>query len=102
MERIRPAKPRPKKYRAWLAPTIKNVCRQESRIRRLEEEAEKIRRRFAAAPELTALYVELNGSIPFYFTPRPPRAGKPRLVVDNKPVRRPFARKTYGGGPEAA
>jgi hypothetical protein len=83
MERYRPApKAAPKKYKAWHAPTIKNVCRQESRIEHLEQEAETIRQRFAAAPELMALYIEMNGAIPFYFMPRP-QPGKPRLVVDN-------------------
>jgi hypothetical protein len=117
MERYKPNKPTAKKYSAWHAPTIKNVCKLESRIERLQEECEKIRSRFSDAPELAALYAEMNGLIPLLFMPRP--AGKPCLVVDNtrtqrelivaskmggalsRPTgdrRRPFAPEACGGG----
>jgi hypothetical protein len=88
MERYIPGKRRAKKlikkWKAWHAPTIDNVCNMQFRMERLEKEAEKIRQRWVEAPELAALYVERKGAIPFYFMPRP-QPGKPRLIVDNKP-----------------
>jgi hypothetical protein len=87
MERYGSIKPPVKKYFAWHAPTIKNVCKLEFRMERLEEECAKVRRIFSNAPELAALYAEMKGSIPGFFAPRPP-TGKPSLVVDNTRAQR--------------
>jgi hypothetical protein len=106
MERYKPNRPTSKspikKYQAWHAPTIKNVCRLRARMERLQEECDKVRRLISRAPELAALYSEMEGPISPIFMPRPPE-GKPRLVVDNTPrTRAPTRSKHSGGPPEAA
>ena len=104
MDRYRPIKPVPKKYKAWHAPTTDNVCRIESRIEHIQADIAKVQRLLSNAPELAALYVRMNGAIPLLLLPNPMRLGKPKLVVDNtgrtrsrpsEPTRRGPRRKAY-------